>query len=375
MQPFHAVSRLRWLSLAGFFAVLALFVLSMSGGALAQAQSEVPPQGPVAGQVPGNALGGASDSDMWRAVREGVRGRVTIPDKQAGQLVQSEGDNWRAARNGPVSTYGVWLMLGMIGLLALFFLLRGRIRIESGRAGITITRFNLIERTGHWLLAVSFIVLALTGLNILYGRYFLLPVVGPEIFGTLTLWGKYLHNYIAFAFMVGLVLVFVMWVANNLPSRNDLVWLAKGGGMFSRGTHVHARKFNAGQKVIFWLVILGGVSISLSGLSLMFPYELPMFAKTFAFLNVFGLDLPTDLTLLQEMQLSQLWHAIMGLLLVALIIAHIYLGTIGMEGAFDAMRDGEVDINWAREHHDLWVEEVREREARRGGEGAPAPAE
>jgi formate dehydrogenase subunit gamma len=316
------------------------------------------------GQVPGGTLGGASSSDMWRAVREGRSGTVSLPSGQAGVLIQSEGDNWRAIRNGPLSTYGVWVLLGMIALLALFFLIRGRIRIEAGPSGHRIQRFNGVERFAHWLTATTFVVLALTGLNMLYGRYVLLPLLGPEIFAALTLGGKYAHNYLAFGFMIGLVMLFVLWVWANLPNHHDVVWLLKGGGMLKRGVHVSARKFNAGQKILFWLVILGGVSVSLSGIMLLFPFELSMFGETFAWINwAFRTDYPTQLTAMQEMQYAQIWHAIVGLVLTAIIIGHIYIGTIGMEGAFDAMGSGEVDENWAREHHDLWVRQLEERRA------------
>jgi formate dehydrogenase subunit gamma len=326
--------------------------------------------GPVGGTVPGNALGNTADSDFWRAIRQGEMGSVTIPNAQAGQLIQSEGDNWRAVRNGPVTVYGAWTMLGIVALLALFFAVRGRIRIDSGPSGTTIERFNMVERLAHWITAVSFVILALTGLNILYGRHVLLPILGPEIFSAITIGGKYAHNFLSFAFMVGVVMIFVLWVRHNIPSRVDLKWLALGGGMFKKGVHPPAKKFNAGQKLIFWAVILGGISISLSGLALLFPFELPLFAKTFQVLNIFGLGLPENLTMMQEMQLSQLWHGIVSLVLIAIIIAHIYIGTLGMEGAFEAMGSGQVDVNWAKEHHSLWVEDVRHK-----GSGAQQPAE
>lgn len=315
----------------------------------------------VAGEVPGATKGSASDSEFWRQIRQGSQGMVTIPDKRAGVMIQSEGDNWRAFRNGPLSVFGGWALLGMIVLLALFFLLRGRIKVEHGLSGRLIERFNGIERFAHWLTAVSFIVLALTGLNILYGRYVLKPIIGGDAFAAISIAGKYMHNFIAFAFMLGVAMMFVLWVAHNIPNRHDLVWLLKGGGIFVKGVHPPSKKFNAGQKIIFWAVILGGLSLSLSGIALMFPFEFTMFAPTFEVLNQFGANLPTNLTAMQEMQLSQLWHAIVALVLIMIIIAHIYIGTIGMEGAFDAMGTGLVDENWAMEHHNLWVEEVRAR--------------
>ena len=251
-------------------------------------------------------------------------------------------------------------------LLALFFAIRGRVRIESGRSKQTVERFNGIERFGHWLIAGSFIILALTGLNMLYGRYVLAPVIGKDAFAFLTMLGKYAHNYLAFAFMVGLAVVFVLWVRHNFPDKTDLVWLSKAGGFFSKHSHPPAKKFNAGQKIIFWLVILGGVSISLSGIALLFPFQVAIFGPTFAALNAIGFSLPDPVTPMQEMQLSQIWHSIVGLFLIVVNLAHIYIGSIGMEGAFDAMGSGMVDKNWAREHHSLWGRRTRfRREARR----------
>jgi formate dehydrogenase subunit gamma len=321
------------------------------------------------GRVPGSSLGNQSDPDFWRAIRQGDRGTVSIPNKQAGVLIQSEGDNWRAFRNGPMSTYGAWGLLGIVALLALFFALRGRVRIEGGRSGRSVLRFGFVERFAHWLTASCFVVLALTGLNLLYGRYLLRPLIGPEAFASVTLAGKYAHNYLAFGFMLGLVLIFVLWIPYNFPNRYDFIWLAKGGGIIKKGVHVPAKKFNAGQKIVFWLVVLAGISVSLSGLMLLWPFRLHLFGPTFAALNsVLNLGLPTTLTPLQEMQLAQLWHAVVGLFLMVVIIAHIYIGTIGMEGAFDAMGSGEVDRNWALEHHDLWVRDLEKRGRPAGGD-------
>ncbi len=371
MRSAPKTRRRRWVGLG--LASLILVLIAGAAGlflgyggldqqALAQ-EGVAPPAAPEGAapppeQVPGGALGNVSDSDFWREIRGGIQGTVSIPDKKAGVLVQSSGEGWRAARNGPLSEYGGWLLLAVIVVLAAFFAFRGRIRTEAGPSGVRVTRFNGLERFAHWLTAVPFVILALTGLNMLYGRYVLKPLLGPEIFSTITAAGKYAHNYLAFAFMLGILLILVLWVGQNFPNRADLVWLAKGGGMFTRHTHPPARKFNAGQKILFWLVILGGISVSLSGISLLWPFELSLFSETFKLLNLVGLNLPTDLTLQEEMQLSQLWHAALGLVLTAVIIAHIYIGTLGMEGAFDAMGSGDVDLNWAREHHSLWAAEI-----------------
>jgi len=379
----------------GLFSMVALLAAILSGVLVlhspAEAQSVRPPEnavvnarpgepaaggapamGPVGGAVPGDVLGTTSDSEIWRQIRQGGQFTTQVKGPNAGELVQSEGWAWQAFRAGPLRDWGAWALGGMLGLLVLFYLVRGRVRIEAGPSGEKIERFSGVERFGHWLLAGSFVILAITGLTLLYGRPLLIPVVGKEAFAAYQGVGKLLHNYLAFAFMAGLVLVFLLWVAHNIPGKLDLIWLAKGGGLFSKHSHPSSRKFNAGQKIVFWLVVLLGVSLSLSGLALIFPYQLGLFGKTFVFLNGFGFNLPTDLTPLQEMQLSALWHAIVGLAAIAVILAHIYIGTIGMEGAFDAMGTGQVDRNWALEHHDLWVEDVEAKAAERR-RGAPPP--
>jgi len=327
-----------------------------------------PLQAQQQGEVPGQSLGLSSDSDLWRYVRTGNAGSTQMKNELSAVMIQSEGDNWRAFRNGPLSNVGAFAVMGIIGLLVVFYFIRGKIRIDAGPSGDTILRFGVIDRFAHWLMAGSFVVLGITGLNLLYGRYILLPIIGKDAFAAFTTFGKYAHNYLAFAFMAGLALSFVLWVRHNVPNRGDLAWLKAGGGIFKKGVHPPARKFNAGQKIIFWAVMIGGLSVSLSGIALLFPFQTSMFADTFALLNVIGFNLPTDLTGMQEQQLNQLWHGIVSMALMTMIIAHIYIGSVGMEGAIDAMNTGHVDRNWAKEHHNLWVEEE-------DSKASPKPAE
>ena len=316
------------------------------------------------GAVPGDSLGINSDSDLWRFVRTGNAGSSQMKDELAAVMIQSEGDNYRAIRNGPVSTYGAFGVVAIIFLLAVFYLSRGRIKIDAGPSGETILRFGTIDRFAHWLMAGSFVVLAITGLNMLYGKHVLLPLIGKEAFATFTAYGKYSHNFLAFAFMLGLTLSFVLWVRHNIPNKTDLQWIKMGGGLVKKGVHPPAEKFNAGQKIIFWAVSIGGLSVSLSGIALLFPFQTTMFADTFAIINTVGFNLPTDFTPLQEQQLNQLWHGIVSIVMIVMIMAHIYIGSIGMEGAIDAMNTGRVDRNWAKEHHSLWVEEEDQKAAK-----------
>jgi formate dehydrogenase subunit gamma len=330
---------------------------------------------------PLGTLGGASDPELWRAIRynsANITASSTTPGSKV--LVQDGGMTWLQFRAGPLRTYGGYALLGMIGLLALFYLIRGRVRIESGKSGITIERFKPVERFGHWLVAGSFIVLGITGLISLFGRVGLIPYIGKDDYAIIAEVSKWIHNNVSWAFMLGLVLIFVMWVLHNIPNRHDLNWIIKAGGLLSKHSHPPAKKFNAGQKIVFWSVILFGASISLTGLSLLFPFELPMFAKTFSIINDIGIPgwfdaapLPTTLAPHEEMQLAQLWHSIVAFVLMVIILGHIYIGTLGMEGAYDAMGDGDVDLNWAKEHHSLWVEEMQ---AKAGAEPAlRTPAE
>ncbi len=278
-----------------------------------------------------------------QALLQALKGRVTIPDEKAATLIQPQGRDWRATMGGTVRSVGSWLILGMVAILIAFFLLRGTIRVEHGLSGRTVQRFNAFERLTHWFTASAFIILALTGLNVTFGRYVLLPLLGPDIFSAMSLGFKYAHNYVAFAFMIGLAVMFVIWVVHNIPNRYDAQWLAAAGGLFGRGVHPPARKFNAGQKLVFWSVVIGGTVLSVSGIYLLFPFY-------------FG-DMETQ-------QLATVVHAVFALVLIAVILAHIYIGTLGMEGAWDAMNTGKVDENWAREHHSLWHAELK---------GHPAP--
>ncbi len=309
--------------------------------------------------------GGVSDSDTYRAIRYNEIDATTQSRSPAANvMIQDGGMSWYKLREGPIITYGGGALLGIILLLVVFYFVRGRIMIDGGPAGTKIERFKAIERFGHWLLSGSFVALGITGLLTLMGRSFLIPVIGPEAFSTLAIGSKWIHNNIAWAFMLGLVMTFVMWVAHNIPNKLDWHWLKAGGGIFTKA-HPSAKKFNAGQKIVFWTVMVLGFSVSLSGLSLLFPFEIFMFADTFAIVNsILGTDLPTVLAPHEEMQYANIWHSIVAFVMMVAIMAHIYIGSVGMEGAFDAMGNGQVDVEWARQHHDLWVAEVEAKQSK-----------
>jgi formate dehydrogenase subunit gamma len=264
-----------------------------------------------------------------------VNGRGTIPDVKSYNLEQPRGRDWRHFQEVTLPWIGGIAILGMLVLLVLFYLMRGMVRLEHGRSGRTVVRFNAFERFVHWMTATCFIILGITGLNVTFGRKLLLPLMSPEAFTSWSQAGKYAHNFLSFPFTLGVVLIFLMWIAWNLPSKTDVEWFKEGGGMV-RGKHPPAGHINAGQKLIYWVVVLGGAAMAVTGYMLMFPFYL------------------TDVA---GMQNTAMVHGVVAVLFVAVMIAHAYIGTIGMEGAFEAMGTGTVDLNWAKEHHSKWLEE------------------
>jgi len=315
------------------------FMLALASPAPVMAQS-----GPAAA---------TSEQQLLKQLKDGaISGRVSIPDEKAANLIHPAGRDWRTFHTVTLKWIGGIAILGVIALLIIFYLWRGTIPIEGGRSGRTIVRFNGFERFVHWLTASSFVILGITGLNITFGRSLILPWLGPNAFSTWSEWAKYAHNYLSFAFTIGVVLMFLMWIGQNFPTAADVQWFKMGGGMGKKHVRAPAGRFNGGQKLLYWLIVLGGAAMIISGFILMFP-----------FYN--GLNIG-------NMETAEIFHGVVAMLFVALILGHIYIGTIGMEGAFESMGEGTVDLNWAKEHHPIWVAEEQER----GTKGAMArPAE
>jgi formate dehydrogenase subunit gamma len=272
----------------------------------------------------------------------------------AATLIQPAGREWREFHEVTLKWLGAVSVLGMLVLLVVFYLGRGMVRIEGGRSGRTLVRFNGFERFVHWLTATCFIVLALSGLIVTFGKTLLLPVVGAEAFTAAAQWSKYAHNYLSFPFTIGVALIFITWLGHNIPNARDFEWLRRGGG-FGRD-HPPAGYFNAGQKAVYWIVVLAGTAVAVSGYILMFPFYV------------------TDMS---GMQTAQMVHGVVAVLFVAVMLAHIYIGTVGMEGAFEAMGSGEVDLNWARQHHSLWARSVENErpDTAQASRASVAPAE
>jgi formate dehydrogenase subunit gamma len=304
---------------------------------------------PVSAQ--GGPTAATSEQQLLKQLHDGViAGQVSIPDKKAANLIHPAGREWREFHTVTLRWIGGIAILGILAILVVYYMWRGSIRIEGGRSGRTILRFNVFERFVHWLTAVSFVILGITGLNITFGRSLILPWLGAPAFSTWSEWAKFSHNFVSFAFTIGVVLMFLMWIANNLPTRADIEWFKGGGGMFG-GHEPPAHKFNGGEKFIFWLSMIGGGLIIVSGFVLLFPF--------------YG-------TSVSGMELAQIVHSVVAVLYVAAMFTHIYMGTIGVEGAFEAMGEGHVDVNWAKERHSLWYEEEMQSGAVQGRAMRPA---
>jgi formate dehydrogenase subunit gamma len=327
------LKRIRWIF--GAFALLALVTVAV----------------PAAAQQPNSVNPTASSVKEDQLLRElnRIQGRGTLPDVKSQVIEQPQGRSWRQFHEVTLRWIGALGIVGMLALLIIFYVVRGTIRIMAGRSGRTLLRFNFVERAVHWMTAVSFIILGLSGLNVTFGKTLLLPLIGPEAFSNLALAAKYAHNYLSFPFTLGVLLALILWIRDNIPERIDVEWIKQGGGIVG-DRHPPARRFNAGQKIVFWVVVLGGFAMAITGYILMFPFY-------------GGLSIGA-------MQWAQILHGVIGVLFVAAILLHIYIGTLGMEGAFEAMGSGEVDLNWAKEHHRLWVEEEL---GRREAGSAPRP--
>lgn len=340
---------------AAALAFMALSSLSVPTAALAQ-QTGVTQRDGGARDSGRNPTADSVNEEALFKRNDKLQGIVSIPDRKAAVLEQPQGREWRSFHEGILPWVAGIAVLGMILGLTAFYFSRGRIVLEGNEvSGQKIQRFNAFERFTHWMTATSFIVLALSGLNYIFGKRLLQPIMGPDAFTVLSQYAKYAHNYLAWPFMLGVVSMFAVWVKDNIPNRVDWAWLKAGGGFFSR-THPDAGRFNAGQKGVFWIVVIGGLAMAVSGIILLFPFS------------------AADIN---GMQLAQIVHAVIGILFIAAMLAHIYIGSLGMEGAYDAMGSGEVDLAWAKTHHNLWVEEQQARTASGSQlpKSSPAPAE
>ena len=308
-------------------------------------------------------IGEAQDANpranYWRAVREGgtrmtedganlnyssVTGRP-VPgsdavwlNREAENLINGSGQNWRQIRNRVIAVYGGWILFGLIVVLLHFYAIRGKVKLEDGASGVKVLRWTPWERFVHWVTAVSFLVLAATGLSLLFGRTVLIPLMGPEGFAAWAAMSMGLHEFVGpWIFTPGVALMIAMWLVNNLPEKGDVEWWIKGGGIIG-DSHPSSGRLNSGEKLWFWFIATFGVACIVTGVILAFPVEWAQTRST--------------------MQLSSVIHGAAALLWIAFWMGHAYIGTIGSEGSLEAMTTGYVDVNWAKQHHDRWYDEI-----------------
>jgi formate dehydrogenase subunit gamma len=345
---------------------ISLCVAMLSATALAQAPAPAPaPAQPAADdtQAKRQVVQPGNNAPVWREVRSGEANYTSIKGPETGVLVQPQakffgqdtmstaGEAWRKYRNGPITFYGGWLVVLAAVAIGAFYLWKGPIKLHEPPSGRLMLRFTTLERWAHWSVAISFCVLGISGLVMLFGKHVLLPVIGYTLFAWLTMLMKNLHNFIGPLFLISIVLFAVIYVRYNFPSAGDLRWLLSLGGMGS-DHQVPSGRFNAGEKGWFWLsVVVLGTVMSVTGLIMLFPN----FEQVRA-----------------TMQQANIVHGIGGVLFIAMSFAHIYMGTIGTEGAYQGMRTGYVDEEWAKEHHELWYDDVKSGKARGGDKPAPA---
>lgn len=330
-----------------FFALALALILPLGGTSVAQQQSETQQQ--RAQSQPGN------NAPVWRDVRSGKEEYTSVKGRETGVLVQTYGETWRQLRNAWITPIGGWLIALIAAVIGAFHWWKGAVKLHSSPTGRLIERFTPLERYAHWIMGISFAILGVTGLIMFVGKYVLLPVIGYTLFGWLSQLSKHLHNFVGPLFVLSLIVFIVMFLKDNLPRAYDFRWFWSLGGMFG-GTHVASGRFNAGEKVWFWVgVVVLSLIVSASGLVLNFP--------NFDQVRAVMIE-------------ANVLHLISGCAVMALSLGHIYMGTIGVDGAYESMRYGYVDEAWAKEHHEHWYNDVKSGKIRAGtAAGQPGAAQ
>ncbi len=311
--------------------LVAIFMGLFLAGLISTSYAQTSPDGT-------RAVVDAPGTEFWEAVRrnnQAVKSQVDSAD--GGTLIYTDGMAWLKFRSELLMPYFGYILGGTLLAILIFWLLRRSIGIPGGESGIRVQRTVTYERVVHWTMTISFILLAITGFIVLYGRTMLIPIIGAEPYALTAAASKSAHNLFGLIFPVTIILMFLQFVGRNLYARGDFTWLAKGGGIVT-DSHQSAGYFNMGEKILFWLVMLFGIVISVSGLILYFP--------VFEFSRA-------------DMILAYKTHGVIAGAYVILITGHVYLAIVGVKGTLSSMTDGTVDENWAKAHHDRWYEEIK----------------
>ncbi|MGL6312617.1 formate dehydrogenase subunit gamma [Vibrio sp. WXL103] len=335
------IQSLKYLS-SMLLSLMAAALLTLSMPTLAEQAQANPPasENSVAQREMVQLTGGP---DFWRQVRQGQTGTTSSQFPEHDTLISTPGQAWYILKEKWMSPAGAVAIFGSIAMVTLFYVAVGPMKLSKPRTGRRIKRWTRMDRALHWSMAFTFLTLAFSGLMMVYGKHFLKPYIPTDLWGFIIMLAKQYHNYVGPLFYVLLICLLFKWWSKSIPSKVDLQWMLKFGGMFGKhkGSHPSAEFSNAGEKILFWMLIIVGSVVALSGLVLDFP----IFGQT-----------------RRDMELSNLVHGLSALILICGFIFHIYIGLFGMEGALEGMVTGEVDETWAKEHHDLWYEEVKDQQ-------------
>lgn len=294
--------------------------------------------GQAAEQVAREQAQPLNNAPVWRDARSGQEHFTLARGPEAGVLIQTEGNDWRHWRNGPITEYGGWLLIIVPLAILLFWLIKGTMKLHGARTGRHMQRFTGYERFIHWGTAVTFLLLAVTGIAILFGKHVLAPIFGPAFLAWLLTVGKLVHNYVGPVFGIFVLLMIFSFLRDNVWQACDAIWIKRAGGLLG-GDHVPSSRFNFGEKTWFWFgVTILGLTVTISGLIMDFP----------------NLEWTRG-----EMQWANIVHGVSAIVLLAASLGHIYMGTLGVEGAYQSMKTGYVDETWAKEHHEYWYHDIK----------------
>ncbi len=316
------------------FSVILALVIGTTFSALSFAQGDAAGQNNVQ----------ANEAQVWSQFQAGETGYTASKGEFHNQAINTYDMRVFELRE-------VWLapalglaLFGMIIIFVLFIKVNGISKLHHGFSGKMVFRWSKFDLFIHWLGAIPCLILILTGLVILAGRFFLQPYVGEGFWASLVYASKHVHDYMAIPFMFGWALMTVLWAKNQLPKMYDVKWFMVVGGYINfgpfKGKHPDAGFANAGEKMWFWAFALFGLVISASGMLLLFP-------------NLFEPSRTLSL-------IALVLHSVSAIIICAFSIVHIFMATVMSEGGMECMISGYCDENWATQHHNLWFDEIKE---------------
>jgi formate dehydrogenase subunit gamma len=283
-----------------------------------------------------------SDADLWRAIKAGESGYSTYKGVDADILINVAGNEGKILRNTYLKPLLGLAFVGVFIAFLIFYFVNGPSTLSKGFSGKMVFRWSKADLWLHWIMAVSCLIMMLTGLVIMLGRHFLAPYVGDDIWAGIIAFSKFSHDWSSPIFMVSWLACVIKWMPLQTVKLYDLKWFLVVGGYINfgpfKGKHPDSGFANAGEKMWFWSLAIFGLCISVTGIMLVFP----------------TLDLPRIWSML-----ALLIHGVSAVIIVAFTIVHIWMATVLSEGGMECMVSGYCDENWASQHHNLWYDEIK----------------